>query len=595
MTTFIGCIENLLLVGEFLVLLISNLYFSLRIKFMRIYFILFLLFSAFCSAQSIYPTDYFSPPLDINLVAAGTFGELRSNHFHSGIDIKTQQREGLKVYCTADGYISRIKVSHFGYGKALYITHPNGYTTVYAHLQKFSTEIEDFVKKQQYDKESFEIELFPNPEELPLTKNEVIAYSGNTGGSGGPHLHYEIRDNQERPINPMLFGVDIKDTTKPIISEVYAYAISNNSHVNNSKIMQKLRLLDNKDGTYNVENIEAYGKIGFAIETIDRQDLAANKNGVFNIQTRFNGNLCFEIDFKRFSFDETRHLNRLIDYNHFKTKKQKLQKLFVESGNPLSMYKNVINDGYITVEDSTSSIYKVRIKDYKNNFSWLHINIKGHKTEDVQPLEKPKTPYYIYANQDHHLNEGRINVSIPRNTFYDDFFIDFKVSNDTLTIHRDTKPTQKYFDISYDMSDYKSEDLNQLYIARLVGWNDYPLYSKTKRKENSLVTSTRTLGKYALATDTIAPKIKPKNFSKGKWLSKYQFLKIKIEDKESGISNYRATINGKWILMEYDYKTKTLTYNFNDAIISETKNNLKLIVTDNVGNNSTFEIMFYRK
>ena len=169
---------------------------------MRIYFILFLLFSALCSAQNIYPTDYFSPPLDITLVAAGTFGELRNNHFHSGIDIKTQQREGLKVYSTADGYISRIKVSHFGYGKALYITHPNGYTTVYAHLQKFSEEIEAYVKKQQYAKESFEIELFPNTEELPAKNNTVIAYSGNTGGSGGPHLHYEVRINHNA-VNPI--------------------------------------------------------------------------------------------------------------------------------------------------------------------------------------------------------------------------------------------------------------------------------------------------------------------------------------------------------------------------------------------------------
>ncbi|MFD2824744.1 M23 family metallopeptidase [Lacinutrix iliipiscaria] len=562
---------------------------------MRLLTVFLLLFSSLCTAQSIYPTDYFRPPLDITLVAAGTFGELRSNHFHSGIDIKTQQREGLKVYAAASGYVSRIKVSHFGYGKALYITHPNGYTTVYGHLQKFSPKIEAYVKAQQYEKESFEIELFPNLEDLTIEKSEIIAFSGNTGGSGGPHLHYEIRDNQERPLNPMLFGLDIADTTRPIISEVYAYAISEDAHVNKSKMKQKLRLIDNKNGTYTVENIEAYGKIGFAIESIDRQDLASNKNGVYNIQARYNGNLCFELAYKRFSFDETRHLNRLIDYDHYKTNKERLQKLFVEKGNPLSMYKNIVNDGYIVVEDSTSSIYKVRINDFKDNDTWLHINIKGVKTNDVQPQEDLSTPYYIYANQDHHLNDGRINVDFTRNTFYDDFFIDFKVSSDTLFLHKDIIPAKRYFDISYDISDYKSEDVNKLYIARLVGWNDYPLYSKTTRKENVLTTSTRILGKYALASDTIAPIIQPINFSKGKWLSKYKFLKIKIDDDASGISNYRAAINGKWILMEYDYKTKTLTYNFDDGIITETKNNLKLIVTDNVGNNSTFEIMFYRK
>ncbi|MBU2940326.1 M23 family metallopeptidase [Lacinutrix sp. C3R15] len=562
---------------------------------MRILFISLLLFSTLSYAQSIYPLDYFRSPLDITLVAAGTFGELRSNHFHSGIDLKTQQRQGLNVYGSADGYVSRIKVSHFGYGKALYITHPNGYTTVYGHLQSFSKEIEAYVKKHQYEEESFEIQLFPNPEELPIKKGDIVAYSGNTGGSGGPHLHYEIRDNEERPLNPLLFGLDIKDSTKPIITEVYAYAIGENAHVNKSKRKQKLRLIDNKNGTYSVENLEAYGKIGFAIATIDRQDLAANKNGVYNIQTRYNGDLCFEIDFKRFSFSETRHLNRFIDYAHYKTKKQRLQKLFIEENNPLSLYNREANDGFIEVEDSTSSVYKVRVTDFESNDTWLQINIKGVKTKEVQPKENTATSHYLYANEEMHLNEGRVKVSIPKNTFYDDFFIDFKVSNDTLTLHKNTIPAIKYFNISYDLSDYKTEDASKLYIARLVGWNDYPLYSNTKRKGNILTTSTRDLGKYALAADTVAPTITPLNFSKGKWLSKYKYLKLKIEDKDSGISNYRATLNGKWILMEYDYKTKTLTYNFNDAVSTETKNNLKLIVTDNVGNNSTFETMFYRK
>ena len=162
-------------------------------------------------AQNPYPQDYFNSPLDINLVLSGTFAELRSNHFHSGLDIKTQHREGLNIYAAAKGYVSRIKISHFGYGKALYITHPNGYTTVYAHLKKFAPIIEAYVKQRQYTNESFEIELFPDINSLPINTSDIIAYSGNTGGSGGPHLHFEIRDKQERPMNPMLFGIDIQD------------------------------------------------------------------------------------------------------------------------------------------------------------------------------------------------------------------------------------------------------------------------------------------------------------------------------------------------------------------------------------------------
>ncbi|WP_223033529.1 M23 family metallopeptidase [Hanstruepera marina] len=557
---------------------------------------LVILFSVYCHAQNPYPEDYFRNPLDVTLVLSGTFGELRSNHFHSGLDIKTQRREGLKVYAAAEGYISRIKISHYGYGKALYITHPNGYTTVYAHLQKFSPTIEAYVKKLQYEKESFEIEVFPNSDELILTKGDVIAYSGNTGGSGGPHLHFEIRDNEERPINPMLFGLDIKDTTAPDIKNVYAYPINEDSHVNNSNERQKLRLIRLDNGDYTVENLKAFGKIGFGVEANDRQDLASNNNGVSNIQALFNGNMKFEIDFKRFSFDETRHLNRLIDYEHYKTKKKRIQKLFVEPNNPLSMYKNLDNDGYLTINDSTASVYKICVKDFKNNNSWITINIEGNKSQDIEQKDKFSSDFFIYANKTNELVDKTIEVHFPQNTFYDDFFIDFRVQNDTLTLHDDTVPVKNNFSISYDISNYGPEDSDKLFIARLVGYRkQYTIYSPTYRKDNILTTSTKTLGTYALVSDNIAPTIKPINVSEGKWISNYRYLKIQIDDKESGISNYRATINGKWILMEYDYKTKLLQYDFNDKVSTETKNNFKLIVTDNVGNSTTFETMFYRK
>ena len=562
---------------------------------MRLILIFLLTTCSFINAQNNYPQDYFRNPLDITLILSGTFAELRSNHFHSGLDIKTRQRVGLKVYGSAQGFVSRIKVSHFGYGKALYITHPNGYTTVYAHLQKFAPEIEAYIKKHQYEKESYEIELFPNAEELQIEKNQIVAYSGNSGGSQAPHLHFEIRDKSERPINPMLFGIDIQDATKPIIKAVYAYPIGENSHINKSQEKQKLRLIPLSNGDYTIENIQADGTIGFGIETTDRQDLASNKNGVFNIQSFYNGNQSFELDFKRFSFSETKHLNRLIDYEHYKTKKQRIQKLFVEANNPLSLYKNVENNGHINVEDSTYLVYKVRVKDYQNNDSWLTIPIQGSKTDDIKPKEIETTPYYIFANQAIKFKEGNVEVEFYQDTFYDDFFIDFEVNNDTLKLHKPIVPVTKHFTINYDISQYTEIDKTKLYIAKLLGYKKFPAYSTTKKIGNILSTRTKDLGTYALAIDTISPTIKPINFHNGKWLSKFRYLKVKINDRPTGISNYRATVNGKWILMEYDYKTKTLTHDFNDGIVTETKNNLKIIVTDNVGNNSTFEATFYRK
>ena len=561
---------------------------------MRYTFLLLFIFTQLLKAQNNYPQDYFSNPLEIPLILSGTFAELRSNHFHSGLDIKTQQRTGLRVKASADGYVSRIKIAHYGYGKALYITHPNGYTTVYAHLQKFAPAIEAYIKEKQYKKESFQIELFPSAESLIVKKDSLIGYSGNTGGSGGPHLHYEIRDKKERPINPMLFGIDIKDNINPIVKSIYAYPLNENSHVNQQNKKQKLTLVRLKNGDYTTKNIDAYGSIGFAVETIDRQDLASNSNGVYNIQTFINGSRNFELDFKRFSFDETKHINQLIDYEHYINQRKRIQKLY-RKNNPLSIYKSTLNDGIISIEDSTSAVYKIRVSDYKNNDSWVTVNIRGKKAKIIKKQKSPVTPHYIKADQKIQLDDGAISVDFYPNTFYKDFYMDFKVQNDTLTLHKNTVAAKKSFNITYDISKYNKADKDKLYIARLIGYNKRPSYVSTKRKEDKLTASSKTLGTYALASDTINPIITPLNFKKNKWLSKYRYLKVKITDVGSGISNYRATVNGKWILMEYDYKTNTLTHDFNDRVITDTKNNLKVIVTDNVGNNSTFEAFFYRK
>ncbi|MCC1483725.1 M23 family metallopeptidase [Winogradskyella immobilis] len=560
------------------------------------YILLLILLPLQVFSQSEYPQDYFRNPLDITLVLSGSFAELRSNHFHSGLDIKTQQKQGLKVYTAADGYVSRIKVSHFGYGKALYITHPNGYTTVYAHLKKFSPKIEAYVKKRQYEKESYEVEFFPNTDELLISRDEIVAFSGNTGGSGGPHLHFEIRDNAERPINPMLFGINIKDTKKPFITGVYAYPKNKTSFINGENKRTPLRLIPNANGDYSAEKISAYGDIGFGVVTNDRQDLAPNKNGVSNIKSFFNGNKVLEVNFKRFSFDETKHLNRYVDFELFKTKKTRVQKLFIEANNPLSLFKGVVDNGYIKIEDSTASIYKVEISDYKNNTTTLDIPIKGEfSISKNENLESHPNLSLIKNAATTVLEGNKSSVIFYNNTVYDDLLIDFKVNSDTISLHKDIVPLQKNFIVNYDISNYKDIDKDKLFIARLFGYYKKPSYVSTTRKGDTLSARSKIFGQYVLATDTITPKIRPVNFTPKKWLSKYRYLKVKISDDLSGISNYRATVNGKWILMEYDYKTGLLTHDFNDNVVTDTENNLKIIVTDNVGNSSTFEATFFRK
>ncbi len=553
-----------------------------------------LLFGGFAYSQNGIPADYFSNPLDINMVLAGNFGEMRANHFHSGLDIKTEQREGLPVYAPADGYVSRINVQHYGYGKALYILHPNGYTTVYGHLRSFAGDIEKYVKDTQYSKESFEVELFPDNALLQVKKGDLIAYSGNTGGSGGPHLHFEIRDSSQRPMNPLLFGIEIPDSKTPIVSAVFAYPIGEDAHVNQSQNRTKLRMVKQKDGNYKTEDVIAYGKIGFGITTYDQQNGASNKNGSYKINTRFNGTEKFEVLFDKFSFSETRYLNRYTDYNYYETNKSMVQKLFRETNNPLSIITKEDENGFITVKDSLSSIYTIEVEDYNGNKILVSIPIEGKKMELLDLKKVEKTEDYIYADHATSITKGKFSIYIPANSLYEDTYLDIKDEGDILKFHEDLIPIHSNITVTADISNYKEEDKDKLYIGRL-NYKGQPYYISTTRNGDKLTGKTRTFGSYTVAIDTMPPNIKPLNFAEGKWMSNQNYLQVKITDDLSGISSYRGTINGKFILMEYDYKKDVLTYNFNDNVNLDTENNFKLIVIDNVGNSATFEAKFFRK
>ena len=542
-----------------------------------------------------YPQDYFSAPIDINLILSGSFAELRTNHFHSGLDIKTQGKEGFQTYASAAGYVSRIKISRYGYGKALYIKHPNGYTTVYAHLKKFSAAIEAYVKKRQYQKETFEIELFPKAGTLKVLDKQLIAYTGNTGGSGGPHLHFEIRDPQERPINPLMFGFDVKDTTPPVIYRLFGYPISENSHVGGDTKRVEIRIIKQKDGTYKSEPIIAYGEIGFGIISTDRQDLASNKNGVNNIQTSFNGQKSLEVNLNRFSFDETKHLNRYIDYEFLYNNKKRIQKLFIEKNNPLSVMNAFTNGGALKIENDTYSIYKVFVSDFKGNQSELNIPIRGVYQKLSDPINRNAKLQHVSATKETVLQKDNVSIQILKNTFYEDVDLLFEVSNETLKLHTALIPLQKSITINFDISKYKKEDKTRLFIGSVSRYGNKLYYSPTKKRGNTLSTRTKYLGSYSLGIDSENPEIRAINFKNKSWISNNKYLKVKINDKVSGIKNYRATLNERWILMEYDTKTQLLTYDFEDQTITETENNFKIIVTDNVGNSSTFESIFYRK
>tara|TARA_B110000459_G_scaffold93223_1_gene104244 strand:- start:2567 stop:4258 length:1692 start_codon:yes stop_codon:yes gene_type:complete len=559
--------------------------------------ILILLFASFTSsAQNKYPTNYFRSPLDISLHLSGTFGELRNNHFHAGVDIKTKRRTGFPVYATADGYVSRIKVAIWGYGKVIYISHPNGYTSVYAHLSKFGDGIQEYVKNIQYQKESYETgNIYPAENEITVKKGQVIAFTGRTGGFVAPHLHYEIRDTKtEHIINPLLFGLKIKDSIAPRINKLIAYPIGEGSRINRSVKKQTLAIKKDSLNNYRTNRISASGSIGFGINVYDLLGKELNKNGVYSIEMKVNGKRHYYHDVETFSFAESKYINLLIDYPYFATYKNRIQKTFREKETKLSIYEDLVKDGFVDVKEGFS--YKVEIiaKDFKGNRSSVKIPIIGVKSESILLQEKDTTNYKILKNKFQKFTEGGVTVAFPKNTFYKDIFIDFSVNGKLATIHKPTIPLNKSFTITFDSTMYRKSEVNNIYIANINN-KKYPYYQNTRKREDKLFTTTKTLGKYTLLIDNELPKIYNLNFKNNNWISKLNYLTIKISDTQSGIKSYEAFIDDEWILMEYDVKKKKLSYNFSDKKLVGSKHIFKLVVSDNVGNTNTYNATFYRK
>lgn len=556
----------------------------------------FLLISVFSFSQEKYPKNYFIKPLNIPIVLSGSFGELRSNHFHAGLDIKTQGKEGLKVFATADGYVSRIKVQQFGYGKAIYITHPNGYTTVYGHLSKFAKPIEKYVKSVQYKKERYATgNLYFKQDKFPVKKSDVIAFSGDTGGSGGPHLHYEIRHTKtEHIINPLLFGLKVEDTKPPVFQSLKVYALSADARINQQNMNFQLSIKNVKNGVYKADRITASGVIGFGVSVFDRFNKAPNKNGIYSLEMLVNGKRFYYHDVETFSFSESKYLNLHIDYEHYKKYKKRYQKTFKVIKNKLSTYEKLINNGKLNVKENLNYNIEIIAKDFEGNKSAIKFSVAGKKSNTIFSKPKDTTAFKIIANKFNKFTQKNVTIAFPKNTFYEDIFLDFKVDKGIAKIHTPTIPLDKSFTLTFDVSKYSETEKQHLYIANLE-YPKYPRYNYTRKKDSTFYTTTKSLGNYTLLSDNQKPKIKILYFKDQQWISNFKTIKAKISDVGSGIKNWRATIDGKWVLMQYNHKKRILTYNFNDKKLVGSKHIFKLVVSDNVGNTNTVSTTFFKK
>ena len=533
-------------------------------------------------------------PLDIPIILSGTYGELRSNHFHSGIDIKTKGIQGLNVYSYASGYVSRIKVSHGGYGKALYIKHPDGNTTVYAHLKKFSSKIEEIVKSKQYKRESYEIEFFPKENEISVLENEIIAFSGNTGGTTGPHLHFEVRDKNQIPINPLInSSIYIEDDRTPFFKKLF-YKSYDSNNVFDSQTELKINKITSS--LYVSDTLKSSGKIGIGIVAFDKHNRANNSNGIFKIITSLNNQNLLKILFDSISFDKTKHINTFIDYSFFKNHKIRIQKLFIEENNPLDLYSSNINNGFITIKNKEFYKYEVNIYDANGNKSKLVVPILGVKTNKPLKLVNNHVELtYIERDKKYELEFNSVRVSILEETFYNNLFLEAKFENDILSIDKDTIPLLKPITIYFNTDRYNDSIKNQLYIAKLSDNKKMTSYNYTTDFSNGKKSSTKSLGRYTLGIDTINPSISPIGFKENDWISNFSNLKIKVNDVGSGIRSYNGWINNKWILFELNTKKGILVYDFDDNVVRKAKNNLHIEIIDNVGNRTEYKTTFYRK
>lgn len=563
-----------------------------------------------------FPDDYFRSPLGIDSFLSGGFGEMRNNHFHSGLDIKTMGQSGYRVYAAADGWVSRIVVSASGYGNALYVSHDNGYQTVYAHLSRFRRDIQAYVKENQYETESFAVELFPNRDQFLVGQREEIALSGNSGSTGGPHLHFEIRDERTSyPVNPFLWGLGIKDTTPPRIYRLMVYAIGDESSIRFRDFKtggwRKIEsgdalLLDVKqvNGQYildRVDRIESTGEIAFGLQTHDYQEGSSSRLGAFQIRLTENDRTLFQSTMEQFSFNQTRFINAHVDYAERQRSGRWVQRSFVLPGNKLPLYVTRNNGILSTVEGSSHSL-KYEVKDAYGNLAEFEFSVKGvgHINTPQAHTSREESPLSIDINEAFVYRSSGFSLNIPPGALYqaDTFqYANFSSDDENIyssvhQVHKPDVPVHTWMNMEIVPTRLPVEKRNKAFIASLdengrLSWVGGTWANGVVR------TRLRKFGSYAVGIDDTPPTIRLLNISENKNMSRSSEIRMRIRDNMSGIKSYEGRINGDWVLFEYDSKNSLLRYRFDNRLASGS-HRLEMRVTDNKDNVALLSLTFSR-
>ena len=551
-----------------------------------------ILVSNFLLAQDISFPQY-PNPVKIPISLSATFAELRSNAFHAGVDIRTQGVEGKEVFAVADGYVSRIGVSPVGYGKVIYITHNDGFTSVYAHLSKFNKNITDFVRKKQYEDESFSQNIILDKHQFPIKKGDYLGLTGNSGSSGGPHLHYEIRYTKtQEPVNPLYFGLKIKDTKNPCIKGLAIYPLEK-SLVNNVDSALYLKV-NAENGKYYIDNqmINVNGDIAFGINLFDQADGANNKNGAYSVELYADNDLIFKVVSDKYSYNETRYVNSLIDYSYYVRNKERYMRTEIDEFNKLKLYEK--KEGVVSVKEGDTVKMSFVVSDYNKNKSILNFTLVGSEPSDFQVAEPlPRSYYRVFDGDASEIYLDGFEASIPEFAFYRDValkasqidtipniasYFAYRLGTEEIPLHKKIivriKPREEF------------QNDSLVYIASINNKGELSYLGNMKTAEY-LEAKTNVLGTYLIAVDSVNPKVKPLNFKNKGSVKENWSLRVEIDDNESGIAEYAMYINDQWVLADYDKKNKLLMYQI-DHHLKQGQNSLKVVVADMVGNETIY-------